>query len=348
VTGESPPTLGIVFAAYDVERTITAFRRLLEPALSTTAGRQAVIVANSDPVMEYLSEHELHSNVVVVRGSNAEAEFSAYEEGLEWMRSHGELPETVLIANDRVLSYGDRYEHVLEPSVLETLRVHAMICGSIESYHRTVPFFDGFLQTWCRSNFVLTSREALEVIGSTISVTQEEFEKSVPSEFPGRDWTPKDWVGEEYADTLMGWLTSKGSWYRAKPMSEESWSTLRAKMLAIVNEQRLSLRARQASLPLVGYKQLVLLSRLRSRQRLELALTQYHTHPFMGDDRDRSPAFRLFVIAGVWGVALGFERAGEWAVSRAVIQHQRDRRPAARDDKSRDATVYVEGVDDDM
>ena len=80
---------------------------------------------------------------------------------------------------------------------------------------------------------------------------------------------------------------------------------LRAKMLAIVNEHRLSLRGRQASFPLVGYKQLVLLSRLRSRHSVEVMLSEYDANPFMGDDRDRSPAFRFFMIAGVWGAALG-------------------------------------------
>ena len=187
-TQEALPALGIVLAAYDGERTRAALRRLVKPALGTILARQAVIVANCDAVMECLAGLELPSNVTIIRGSNAEAEFSAYDEGLEWMRSHGGVPETVLIANDRVLSYGDSYRHVLDPLVLETVRAYSMISGSIESYHRTVPFFDGSLQTWCRSNFLLTSREALDVICPITSVTREEFDRPVPGEFPGQGW----------------------------------------------------------------------------------------------------------------------------------------------------------------
>ena len=196
-TQEAPPALGIVLAAYDVERTRAALRRLVEPALGTVSGRQAVIVANGDTVMEYLAGRELPSTVTIVRGSNAEGEFSAYDEGLEWMRSHGGVPETVLIANDRVLSYGDSYRHVFDPLVLGTLRSYTIISGSIESYHRTVPFFDGFLETWCRSNFLLTSRDALDVIGPVISVTREEFDRSVPGEFPRAGLGPTPQIGSD-------------------------------------------------------------------------------------------------------------------------------------------------------
>ena len=122
---------------------------------------------------------------------------------------------------------------------------------------------------------------------------------------------------------------------------------LRAKMLAIVNEHRLSLRGRQASFPLVGYKQLVLLSRLRSRHSVEVMLSEYDANPFMGDDRDRSPAFRFFMIAGVWGAALGLDRAAIWAVDRAVIQHQLDRRRAARGRGILERKGQVAGTDSD-
>ena len=180
-----------------------------------------------------------------------------------------------------------------------------------------------------------------------ISVTREEFDRSVPAEFPGQGWAPTNWVGQEYGDLLMAWLTNKGSWYRAELMSEASWKTLRAKMLAIVNEHRLSLRARHASLPLVGYKQLVLLSRLRSRRSVEAMLAGYDAYPFMGDDRDRSPTFRLFMIAGVWVAALGLDRVAVWAVNRAVAEHRRDRRRAEQGWGVLRRKVEVAGTDSD-
>ncbi len=283
-----------------------------------------MIVANSGVVMDYLRGQALPPNTSVVRGSNAEGEFSAYEEGLGWLRSRGALPETLLIANDRVLSYGDRYEHVLTQQVLGTVSAHPVLCGSIESYHRPIDSFGASLDTWCRSNFMLLSRDTLGIIGSLLSVTRAEFDRAVPLSFPGEDWAPSDWLGPDQAGSIMDWLTRPGNWYRARPMSALSWDSLRLKILAIANEQCFSLRARQASVRLVGYKQLITLSVLRSHPRLcERMLSQYATHPFMGDDRDRSPALRLFQMLAVWSATAGFERGGRWALDRALLLHER-------------------------
>jgi hypothetical protein len=275
--------------------------------------------------MEDLRHRSLPSNLSVIRGSNTEAEFSAYEEGIDSLRSGGDLPEVLLIANDRVLSYGDRYQGVLTPRVLATVCKYRLLCGSVESYHRPITAFGCNLGTWCRSNFMLLSRETLGAVGSLVSVTRQEFDRAVPTVFPGRDWAPSDWLGPEHAGIIIDWLTRPGNWYLAEPITEGYWDTLRLKILAIANEQRFSLRARQAAVRLVGYKQLLTLSAVRSHPRLsDRMLNQYATHPFMGDDRQRSPALRLLQMLVVWSAALGLERGGRWALDRALLQHERD------------------------
>jgi hypothetical protein len=157
-------------------------------------------------------------------------------------------------------------------------------------------------------------------------VTRQEFDRTVPIAFPGEDWAPSDWLGPEHAGIIIDWLTRRGNWYLAGPMMEGTWVSVRLKVLAIVNEQRFSFRARQAAVRLVGYRQALILSAMRRNTELsERTLKQYETHPFIGDDRDRSPAVRLFQMAGLWSALLGMERAGTWCLDRAVVEHERDR-----------------------
>jgi hypothetical protein len=314
-----------VLAAYDVERTAALVRGLIAPALTRLDRSRAVIVANSATAFQHLENVPKPPALDVVRGSNTAAEFSAYSEGLDRLRSQrGGLPEAVLIVNDRALSYGDRYTGVLSPRTLEVVCAYSIISGSIESYHRVVALKGAPLTTWCRTNFLLASRETWQRVSPLVAIGSAEFDEHVPRDFPGATWTPADWLGDEYAHNVVTWLTSPGHWYRAGPFSPDNWPAMRLKMLATLNEHLLSLRAHQQGASLVGYKQLVQLSQLGISPTLAWSLRQYLSYPFMGDDRARTPVFRLLQLAAVWAGASSRPGAAQALVQRSLVQHRRD------------------------
>ncbi len=321
-----PPSLGIVVAAYDADRTEALVRDLIAPTLSRLDRSRAVIVANSATAFHRLEDLPKPSALAVARGSNTVAEFSAYGEGLDRLCSDpGGLPDAVLIVNDRALSYGDRYANVLSPKTLEVISAYPIICGSIESYHRVVPVKGAPLTTWCRTNFLLGSRETWQRVSPVVAIGPAEFDEHVPRDFPGPAWTPAEWLGDEYAHHVVAWLTTPGQWYRAGPFSPDNWQAMRLKMLATLNEHLLSLRAHQHGVSLVGYKQLVQLSQLGISPTLAWSLCQYLSYPFMGDDRARTPAFRLLQLAAVWAGASHCPGTAQALVQRSLVQHRRDK-----------------------
>jgi len=307
-----------------VECTATVIREIVEPSLVAITGSRAIIVANSDAVLARIDRSELHPAIEVMKGSNDVLEFSAYQEGVDRLRSREHLPETVLFVNDRALSYGDKYGTVLDPPALEAVRAYRTICGSIESYHGVVTLRGALLSTWCRTNFLLISMEALAEIGSLISVDRAEFDSHVPLAFPGEAWSPVQWLGPEYAQRVLNWLTLPGNWYRAELLSEVNWSTIRLKLLAIINEHLFSVRARERGVALVGYKQLAQLKTLGVSPTLEWSIGQYVSSPFMGDDRERTPPFRLFQLAAVWAGVFGLDGAARSLMQRSLAHHGRD------------------------
>jgi len=324
----SAPTLGIVLAAYDVDRTATAMHELVASVVSNE-GRRAVVVANSDAVLRRLSKWELPPAIEVVRGSNKVGEFSAYQEGVDWLRSRQCLPETFLFANDRALSYGDRYGAVLDRRALEVVRGYPMVCGTINSYGKSVALAGSLLDVWCRTNFVLTSRVALAAIGSTVSLGPAEFDTRVPVEFPGEGWSPAPWLGPEYAGIVLDWLTREGNWYRAEPISEANWPAMRVKLLAIINEHLFSIRARENGVPLVDYTQLAQLKELRVRPvTFAWVIEQYLSSPFIAADSERTPLFRLLQVAAVWAGTAGLDSTVTSLMQHALAQHGRDRNRA--------------------
>lgn len=323
--GASAATLGVVLAAYDVERTATVMREIVASVISGE-GCRAVVVANSEAVLRRLDQWDLPRGIEVIRGSNEVGEFSAYQEGVDQLRSQERLPETLLVANDRALSYGDRFGAVLDPQALEVLCTHPMLCGTINSYGRSVPLLGCWLDTWCRTNFMLTSREALAAIGSAVSVGRAEFDSHVPVEFPGEGWSPASWLGPEYARIVLSWLTKRGNWYRAEPISEANWLFMRLKLLAIINEHLFSVRARERGVPLIGYKQLVGFKELRVQPpTFAWVIGQYRSSPFMAADSERTPALRLFQVAAVWAGTVGLDSTARSLMRRSLAQHEWDR-----------------------
>jgi hypothetical protein len=162
----------------------------------------------------------------------------------------------------------------------------------------------------------------------------------VPVGYPGSDWSPASWLGSEYANLMMRWLTSPGLWYRAEPICDRNWPLIRLKMLAILNEHLFGIRAHEQGVALVGYKQFAGFKHLPKKQGvIQRRLDVFRRHPFMSDDRGRTPEFRLYQVAGVLYDMAGLDRLAETMVRRTVAQHYRDHGSSLHDEE-RNASPY--------
>jgi hypothetical protein len=288
-------------AAYDPVRAKECVDQLVLPLVSGRPQARAVVVANSPEAYRALEPRMGDSRLRVLQGTNAEAEFSAYDQALADVVAGDGESGAVIVLNDRALSYGDDYRHSLRGPVLSLVVQHDLISGSIESFFEPVSVAGGrVLTTWCRTNFLLTSASVLRKLAPLTTLDAPEFARIAPVAYPGPAWRPEALGSDRYWGLVRSWLTVPGNWYRAQVLDEQTWPVFRAKLLAIVNEHLLSARAQEAGVTLIGYRQLALVAALARREELLAeVLAGYRRLPYMGDDRHGTPSCRALRAAGV-------------------------------------------------
>ena len=258
----SPLRLGVVLVAWDEERT-TACVQVLRQLGARAATADLVVVANRTQAVGC----GLDPVVRVVRGSNREAEFSGYDEGVHALRSTSPV-DVWFLANDRLLGYEDGYVDLLHPAVLRLAHDEQVLLGWVDRLPVDDPVRGHRVPVFCRSNYLMVAERTLLRIGAVTSVDNEDYDDMVGT---GDHERLGDVAGSDlpasYLAYLDDWLTGRGGngnavWYRAGDASAQQWSMLRHKLHSIVNEHLFSARARQAGAVLVGPRQAALLARL--------------------------------------------------------------------------------------
>ena len=304
--------LGVVLAGWDPGRTAVSLE-ILNRRLSNldSATWTLVVVANNQRVRDYL-RGSLSAQMRMVKGSNDEGEFSAYEEGSQALIADAPTsPAAWIIANDRLPAYGTRYVDAVSPGLLRFTATNAVASGHVDDESRGVPLWGYRLSSYIRSNWLFISAEALARLGPLRSVTVAECDRHVPLDFPGERWPFSEWLGEAMGEWLRAWLVEPGYWTRAAPLTPASWPLLRSKALAMVNEQLLSARLVRAGVPLVPWHQARLLARLPPEGRFAQQLLQlYKDHLDFGFGAEENPLARLQLAGGVFAARAGLWLAG--------------------------------------
>jgi hypothetical protein len=327
---KSPLTLGVVLAAWDTAGTAASVK-LLEDHLGRLPGvdLSMVAVANNGEVLADLRRGPRgprgpRGSFDVIAGSNAEAEFSAYEEG----RAHivegygagadGPGPGVWVLVNDRLPAYDTGYLSALTPDLLRFVGSSAVASGRFDSRPRPVGLLGHELYWWIRSNFVLVSSEAMKRIGSPRSLGLAEYEVHVPSAFPGSSWPLSTWPGGDAGELLRVWLTRPGGWSKAGPLDEQSWPRLRLKAMAVLNEWLLTARLFENGTAVVPWRQLRVMSHVNPGLPFGGHLLQmYQGSPRFGLGVDLTSTGRVQLAAAVLASRAGAPGTAEKLLSTA-------------------------------
>jgi hypothetical protein len=278
-----PARLGIVLAAWDPLPSTAALQ-----ALQSRASRLSllecslVVVANRPSIIRPLKD-VADPDVLLVSGSNNETEFSAYDEGRQALLTYsGSHPDVWLIANDRFAAYGQRHLKFLNHSLLKFTAASLLASGDVDTVPRQFWKLDANLvpqlesrapqsaqSSYIRSNWLLISDRALRRLGPLTTITSVQYAEHVPNNLPGLPagspearWPLSTWLGNAIGNWMYEWLTQAGNWHKAEPLTPSSWPRLRRKALAILNEQLLTVRLREAGIAIVPWRQARALSSL--------------------------------------------------------------------------------------
>lgn len=233
---------------------------VLERLRSALGPEQVVVaVANSVAVRAIAERADL-----AISGSNVDAEFSGYDEGLAALRDHGIEAGALVLANDRAFSYEDVWSGHRVDRLLRCVERNDVALGHIDALPRRMTVMRKTVHAYLRSNLVVLPWAAVADGFTVTSLDAARFDALVPVDYPGR-WDLAELASGDYADFLEDWLTRTSGpdhWHDARPLDPESWHQLRAKAKSIANEHLLSARlqdrglrlvsSRVASLPLMG------------------------------------------------------------------------------------------------
>jgi hypothetical protein len=301
-SGRRVPRLGIVLAAWDPAATVASIDLVLQRVRSLTGVKcSMVVVTNNDLVERALSR--THSEFIVIRGSNQEAEFSAYEQGRESLAAApGEGPDVWLILNDRLPFYKADCLRGVTPDLLDLARSFPLAAGTVDFLPHYFQLRERRFRCYIRSNYILASAAAIDRLGSLCTVRADEYALEVPHAYLGQEWALSRWLGAGLGEFLRVFLTQPGgvNWTRAELLTQASWPRLRMKALSIVNEWLLSLRLIEAKVPLVPWRLARAMSGLSPTGAFpERLFEQYRADPGFGGGLDHSPHGRLQLAAAV-------------------------------------------------
>lgn len=285
-TAAPQPSLGVVVVGWDEVETARLLE-VLAPVTGALASR-TVLVANR-PLPG------LVAGQTVVSGSNSAAEFSGFTEGIA---SFATRPDVWLLVNDRCLSYDDGVLGLLTPELVRFAATTPVLLGHLDTTEPSevlgLP-----VTSWVRSNYAMLSDEVLQQLGGVRTVDPALLPEQAPRsllELAGDD------LPAAYLERLQTWLTVPGrdSWYRATPLTEQSWPLLRRKALCILDEQLLSARAVAAGVRLVGPEQAALLARLPGHSEVrQQQWERLSTEPRFGHERQYDRKERLRTVVSV-------------------------------------------------
>ena len=248
----SPKCLGLFVQAGSktYSTALSRFLRLWEPF--RRLGNPCVVIDNFSS-----TPPSLPPGVRFLRGSNAQWEFSGWQEGLEFHLSTGaEVPDWCVCLNSAFVRklLPNRYSRFLNPVSLaladQGLIGHFADCRNlaIDGFAMDAPFS---YRSYDVSRFAITAAFALtgEFAARVgfVAVNEQELDFISPPGLEGTDlFSPTADVSPRFRRYVNDWL-QKG-WYNAATCVPETRPLLRKKLQAILNERLLSTQIREENL----------------------------------------------------------------------------------------------------
>ena len=242
--------LSVVFVRYDRAKYAQAWDGFLDHLRAVApSSTEVVIVDNADPSRP---AEPLDERVHVIGGSNRAWEFSAFDEGLEWLRSQGRLHDVTLLATDAFAAYGGDFVDLVDETTLRFCRRGAAAVGWVDSFEEPCKLFDSRYEEWLRTSYLILPSIALAGV--------RPFAWPMPDhELFDSDWRRR-WkrdapVSPTLRQRVDHWLTGMAegdtpvdadTWHSRFDLDADTFPFFKAKARAILREHHLSIRLRAA------------------------------------------------------------------------------------------------------
>ncbi len=198
-------------------------------------------------------------NHIVVGGDNSLHEFSAWSKGIKIAQDI--KPDAYLLMTDAFMAYGDSYQNLLNPEVIEWLIRQNSVAGLIDTTENERLFVlqEWSFWYWIRTSFVLIPAQVIKQIQdlATFSNTHDFCPDVFAEDQIFLDDAP---MSQNYQHDLRQWLTK--DWHSAFELCPETWQKFQTKLRSILNEHALSCRLASAGISCYDLRALQKLSSL--------------------------------------------------------------------------------------
>lgn len=190
---------------------------------------------------EVLAPHRL-----LIGGSNAMREFSAWESGLAFAGQRLADYDLVNLATEAFRTLYTAYLDRFNTAMLRLVSCRGTAVGHVDYYNEPVLLFGRQSQAWLRTSFVFLPPAELKMLGSPISLAEP---IGIFSGDPQEPFRPDAPLSENYRGYLLGWLTGEGTgqgveWHSRFTLSHDTLPWFQNKVVAILNEHMFSIRLR--------------------------------------------------------------------------------------------------------
>jgi len=189
----------------------------------------------------------------IIAGSNNVWEFSAWDEGLAHVGDRVHDYDFVHLVTSAFQTLYTRYIARINESVLERTIGRAVAIGHVDHYNEPVEICSTRTQSWLRSSFVFVPPTELKLMGPLGYVSDGSRFFSDDPQSPFRDDAA---CSKNYQKFVLDWLTGSGTgqgvtWHSRFVINSETLPYFKAKTLAMLNEQLLSIRLRRQGCAIV-------------------------------------------------------------------------------------------------
>jgi hypothetical protein len=191
-------------------------------------------------------ENRLGTNRMLIGGSNLHREFSAWQDGLNYVGVSLGNYDFINLATEAFrtlyMAYLDRFD---EPMLRAVLRRAAAV-AHVDYYNSPVMLFGRRSQAWLRTSFLFVPPTELKLLGPLVSLAQDD---ALFSDDPQSPFADDEAISSNYREYLLSWLTGEGTgqgvqWHSRFELSGDTFPLFRNKVIAILNEHLFSVRLR--------------------------------------------------------------------------------------------------------
>ena len=254
--------LVVLYLYADTKKYPDTFERLHKRILKHILGFDITII-KIDNFDESKKEKRLSKGIFDIGGDNSFWEFSGWAKGIKFAIENNYQADVALFVNDAFLnqSHRDKYEfqYITRFNTISLYDLSNQIVGFVDDYFDSKFELLGHdVSNWIRSNiFALPFKIASQIQFPYLS--HHEIDRLVPLQFCGEVFKESAPMNQALRKFLNYWILS--GWQQSRPINQENWQFMRAKLIAILNERMLTVSIRKMNLRIVNIRENRIVSR---------------------------------------------------------------------------------------